>query len=898
MGAKFGEAKKIITNLVAKGAKLQPNFTVKKAASTVAPVIASSMILNELRQVPVVKEVLSGLDWLYDTLSDLVKKVPVIGWAAEPVIENVVKPVASALGGYKSKEERNDKTWYTAVKEVEIPDTTDRPVQPGYNIDIVKSMEDGAVPRMYHANINLFKPYKILAWQHEMTNLWENLVNNLRRSYTYNEDEISAFMNNNISYYILGKYLEKKLGFVKFSSPDYPTFRDDWITKYDQQQSYGMQYAGKFTHLDPTDSQGYSESIDAWNITVELERNFLLPPNIKKWIDHYIGSVFILDAEDTKNWKCIDVTPLSVTLLDINKSDGSLVERNILLRDLNYQWYLQELTNWFKVTATMRADVNRAQVLSTDGSSVNVLTLLDTGWFTSYEAYEPVLVKDPTFIQALINGYSKDTDLSAIFGRDMVRFDYLDEEGKGDPYTILLFAGGIMPTDTMYLRDGHITLENIAMVIGSYSDDSPLNIPVSWANEIDTVNLWDHLHIVNQRVVFTINSTAETINEDRYVNIDQDNVNISTNDASLTEIQRWNDSDTTVSSLNKYSVHFNTIEGLTSAFERSVIESYKTWALADVHKVVVCIPIAYTCPANVSQSLVNADHILYARYKYDLDTMTYEVLEPQYPKAVDSAHYQYIPYTKQQVPGYPYNIAQVDVMVIPWVNSIPDNLLPTTAVYRPSTNSSVGLIASDSDIQPYDMATGNQIGSAILDIATAGSVELAFARIENLADSFEIQVSSLRVMPSRVEFNTVFGSYSRRDAFEILSNDTGQNLDTILFVSPINNFINAETNVEFNASLVDTRSVFEHTNRSKYIGYPEWFMNVMGYCIPLIQYHKYQYSYRNNENFAESTHRAAELLKEDYVPFFLSRYDLAYILYYMYSSLFRVGILPYAKKSK
>lgn len=896
MGVKFGEAKKIISNLVSKGAKLNGGFTLKKAASTVAPVIASSMVLNELRQVPVVKEVLSGLDWLYDTLTDVVKKIPVIGWVAEPVIENVVKPVASALGGYKSKEERNDKIWYTAVQEIAIPDTADRPIQPGYNIDIVKAMEDGAVPRMYHANINLFKPYKILAWQHEMTNLWENLVNNLRRSYTYNVDDISAFMNNNIAYYILGKYLEKKIGFVKFSSPDYPTFRDDWITKYDQQVNYGMQYASKFDHLDPTEPEGFSDSIDAWNITIELERNFLLPPNIKKWIDHYIGSVFILDAEDTKNWKCIDVTPLSVTLLDI--VDGKLVERNILLRNLNYQWYLKELTDWFKATATMRADVNRAQVLSGDGTSTNVLTLLDTGWFTSYDAYEPVLVKDPTFIQALINGYTRDTDLSDVFQRDMVRFDYLNEDGKGDPYTILLFAGGIMPTDTIYIQDGHITLENVAMVVGSYSQETEIRVPISWNNSSEGYTIFDHVTFSNQRVVFSINTNSNTKLTDNFVNIDQSTVSINTDHAGLTEIKEFNSSNHSVSDLAKYAAHFNIQEGLSSAFNPSLIQCYRNYGLINVHKLAVCVPMAYTCNTDVSQTLANAYNIIYLTFEYDLDTGEFQKIGPDTDiKHVNKDMFKYVAYTTRQIPGYPYTEAIADIMVLPLVDDPAENLTPLDPIYIPPTGENVGLVFSKSaqDIFVYDLASNTHTYS-ILDYATAGDVDLNLTGISNLLSSMQIQVTPSFLGTSFIYLNTVIGNLTHADVLQLTSDSTGTDVGDLRLISSINNFINADINTEFIASIAEATAIFNHDFRVEYAGYAEWFFSVMGYCIPIKHSHTYSWSHRNNNNYSSGSQRSCELLKEDYVPFFISRYDLAYILYYMYSSLFRIGILPYVKK--
>lgn len=875
---KLGEAKKIVNNLLkVKDVKLMKGFTLKTAAEKIIPVASASLVLHQLRDIPVFREILTGLDRVYDFASDLVAKVPIIGWASEWVTENINKPLATFLGGYAPKEgsERkaeNDKTWYTETKpDLQITDTTGRPVGISYTPEVTKTTVTGAVARMMHLNVNVFQMQKMAAFTHTMSNLWENMTNGYRRSVTYTQNQVEVYIINSISYYILAKYFEKKIGFIKYDDPSYPDFRDDWSLTYNQNGAVGLQpaYLNSMLSLDNDDPKGFVHTKEVYEVISKWNRNFLLPRNLKKWIDHYFGSVFILD-DDTANIKYIDVNPINLYFAYYNKDTDTYAVKERALTSFSIDDLFNELTQFFKRYATVRADLNNGAVFATSyDSKTPLLNLMDTGWITPYEAYSPNPIKSDTFKQAIINAYTTDTDFDELFKNGFIRFDYLNDQRCGDEFTALLFAGAAVPSNNIWLKDGHLAAVNVAIVLNG--GETGIDIPKSWIEpSLVTDQADDIIHVSTPHVAIFKTESGEYDNVEVYANSAGDDIT----------------SYAIVPSTDTYGTYLPDDAVVTSSVARIYANSYSKYWFGeaslyfrdnDGRKLSVLDPNDPILFMNAVNSQFNELEMLCAFARNENGDVFYTTIVLT---LVDGGSW--------------FNPDDIEMTLSRYIHIIEASAAENQPPYFISGSS--GFSFKSKTWNFWNKCTGTYYGDFDFNALTYWNayeavsdcrIDQSYLPYRDISSIyFQLGSDGMSLVPIINLYCTTEWHINAADSVTAFADMSYTPTEPWSFADELITFTTTE----------DSETTMTSNIYRSLAGYSAWCHNAMGYSIPVSDTTElHVVTSLDNDDRINTTMRTTSLLKEDYVPLYINRNDLPWILYWMYQSLFYIELLPYKK---
>lgn len=363
----------------------------------------------------------------------------------------------------KFEKSNNDASWYG---DFDLPANVNRPMGFAYSYDFTNYATLGAIPKLNVITVNLPQYTMSARFKTNVTYLFEEMRRCLKSNIVYNFEQVKVFIQNNISLYILAKMLERRLGFMKYEDVDFPEFHELWQYQFFNTQSYGVYPMIKSNEYDVTGSK-YSENLDIYKDLCSTIYQCVLPPHMKAWVDHYFGSVFILD-DDAKNKKYSVLFPDYVTLYTY--SGGVTTETKYYTEQLTPS-VLYDLCDQFfhnGLNTVIRADILKLNNLKDTKS----LAEFAVGWLTKLTDYTPVAKADNTYKQLVVNGYTSE---SALLKNNYIRVDTL-ESAKQDVATAILALGAFGDETTNVFHVRGMRFINSSLIF--YADvDHPVILP-------------------------------------------------------------------------------------------------------------------------------------------------------------------------------------------------------------------------------------------------------------------------------------------------------------------------------------------------------------------------------------------------------------------------------------
>lgn len=508
------EAKNVIRTLTQQpfDNQLKKGASLSVVADKIAPIIGASITYRELKKVPVLKDFMTWGEkfegwWNRNTWG----RVPVLKW-----VNALAGKVLNAIRGNtvdwedwsdfvysewekknKSQEQQDEKEdvdvkvennelkWYGSAK---LPVNEDRPMGIPFNSDVFPAVNLGKVPRLLDMNVEFMDISKSPIFNNMVSNVYQAIRDGLRSNLNYSISELREYLFNSISLYLIGKQIERRLGFTKFVDTSMPEFRDVWIRDYDRHSSYGIIDTNINAQYDSQEADAFETTLNNYNLIIDLKGGLILPKYMKAWIDHYAGSVFTLDRHPN-NAKYFKINFVSVPLLikDGDKYVMNYVDSNLLkISDFYSMLYKFNL-----FSGVLRADLMRAQVkefgLSTDSKDY-LINHFSTAWFTPFNDYQPVIIRDQYIYQLIKNAYTgvgsrfNEASFSKLF-EIRYDFDVAPNATNGDYLTTLLCSQNLvelLPSVDPALGECKLCKVINQVILAYGNSNSRISVPKHW----------------------------------------------------------------------------------------------------------------------------------------------------------------------------------------------------------------------------------------------------------------------------------------------------------------------------------------------------------------------------------------------------------------------------------
>lgn len=509
--AKVGAVKSALRTMESMGGKF-PVFS--KAVRFLAPLITANMLFEGFRQIPGLNTVMEKIDDVDAFVrKNTLGKIPVLKWSygLKSLIKNRLSGGDKSLDDYVdtgAKEEENDRSWYEPGYSMTIPTNEDRPI----DFSMVnlfnpsKSSLFGGIPKLSRLLVGGFDVIKSKSLHNTFDKVYQAIRDNLKTNMPYSENKLIQVLMNSANLYIIVKQMERRLGFTKFIDPQFKQFYDLWKRLDVRAYNYGV-YSTQVNPWLDINSEEYSVTYDIYQKIASQVHRFVLPSHLKDWIDHYLGSIFVLD-DDVSNCKYCYVSVDSVKWIDIdNQQQLSSVDISINDDSLNPRVVYDLLDDFFhdSLNEVIFSDFRKAVANS---KGIWKITGFTEGWMSDMDNYAPTPIQDVGFKQALINAY---TDNNAVDARGYVRLDRIAE--AKDDLTTYIFGGALFNEADLVDVYGSKTFTVKSLQVLIYADSSnTVTVPTSF---IQRAYSSDN-HVISDIVCFVLQTTVYT---DRYIGV-------------------------------------------------------------------------------------------------------------------------------------------------------------------------------------------------------------------------------------------------------------------------------------------------------------------------------------------------------------------------------------------
>lgn len=355
-------------------------------------------------------------------------KKPTLGNVWEAVKATTVNPVVKGVRRILSLVRIwNDKSWYVKYGAITPAANYGRPMDPLFNTLIQDKATNGAINRYVDVHLSWGDYTSSSAFDTSMQQSYQLLRTQLKSNLPYTKNYLKAYVINSIALAIFAKSLERDIAWFNFTSPEFRDFQKMWTHRVYGSQSYGV------TQL----SDRGSLSAENWATTISLYNkavlgtvtNVRIPESLAMFISHYFGSVFTDSADGTNPAAIINVME-NVPYAQYDKVTDSIVISQLNVASLTVDQYINAVQELGTEFGMVIADL-------TNSNQLVPLLMADINNYAYGIAF------DPSFCQALINGY---TSNSAVTAKGFVRMDKI--EGVDDDLTQFLFLGSIDPSSS------------------------------------------------------------------------------------------------------------------------------------------------------------------------------------------------------------------------------------------------------------------------------------------------------------------------------------------------------------------------------------------------------------------------------------------------------------------
>lgn len=360
---------------------------------------------------------------------------------------NIVKMI---LGG-------NDEKWYTRFGKPTPARNLMRPTNPVYITDVTSQPAMGGLSKHVEVVADWESLWNSQAFDTAIFKLMEAIRMDLRSNLPYSIEKLKAYVHNTISLSIFIKQIERQLRFTRFVDPQDPQFVNLWNKVVSNPDIVGFSNLLPLYHyMSESEGGSLSNTISMYNIAVEMAKKILvLPGALSQFIEHYAGNLFC-DSNDANNTQYLSLRFRRMPLASYDERSDSSTINYISILDLNIDTFLELLNQHMITFSVVNADTLKA-------------TTVAPLHYYRYEDLKPEVMYDPSFIQAIINGY---TSSEAITEDGYVKFDQFAE--SNDEYTQFIFAGAIQPDLTGTIGSPLITIVSQAV---KYQSNEQLNWP-------------------------------------------------------------------------------------------------------------------------------------------------------------------------------------------------------------------------------------------------------------------------------------------------------------------------------------------------------------------------------------------------------------------------------------
>lgn len=505
----------IVKNLQKAGVKVVGGAS--KAALKLAPLVTVMSLYSDLEKIPGIGTVLkftrNAQQWVVD---NTLGRIPVVGWGLDWASDKLESAFGVSHPDTRTEKKlpwdnnnnenpgneaqdntsENDADWYG---QLDIPVNINRAMGFPYTRDFTAYATLGGILKLNQIVVRLpiFKDSP--RFNNNISDLYEYMTLNLKRNLTYTMPQVKCFILNNMTLYIMAKLLERRMGYLKFRDEEFPEFHDLWQRKFKITQSYNLyslDYDPNYTVLDKED---YPTSIETYKDLCDTIYQCVLPKHMKAWIDHYFGTVFILD-DDVKNKKYSFMVPETVPFYSINNK-GDIVRTDYVSDEITPEFLYQLCDSYFHngLSTLMRTDILKLNNLKETIQTCDVVA----GWLTPIDQYNPVPKTSATYKQLILNGYTSDTTKS---WSNYIRLD-TTTPGLQDVATTFLGLGAFKDENNVFKVRG-MQIVNSSFIFFA-SMDAPVTLPSSFVQQEITSGVSDITITIPTQIVYMTDVDAD-----------------------------------------------------------------------------------------------------------------------------------------------------------------------------------------------------------------------------------------------------------------------------------------------------------------------------------------------------------------------------------------------------
>lgn len=317
----------------------------------------------------------------------------------------------------------NAKSWYCIYEQINPARNEGRQMAPRFNLDITDNPTLGSIPRFVDVEMSWADYSEAFAFEQTVTNSYQLLRLALKSNLPYKRNKLKAYLINSTSLAIALKEIERDCAWRNYSRPDIYNFPEMYILR--NNSAVGVNGKVELTREDYLADENWPVTIAAYDRLRRLTNtNLRVAPSLSMFISHYFGTVFV-DSDDGYNPQFM-INRMHV--LPFASYDEETDKVSVRMRDLT-DINLNEVTQ-----LVVEMGVKYGMVIADLVKSEQYVPLE----MDDLEAYDYIAIYDPSYLQALANGY---TSPSAVTEDGYIRMDRMSD--VEDDLTQYIFLGAL-----------------------------------------------------------------------------------------------------------------------------------------------------------------------------------------------------------------------------------------------------------------------------------------------------------------------------------------------------------------------------------------------------------------------------------------------------------------------
>lgn len=320
----------------------------------------------------------------------------------------------------------NDSSWYTKPLPFKVAANPGRLMSQTNVQQIENRAFNGAVVRCVDVGLAMPRLIDNEAIKQAAIRMYQDIRLNLKSNLPYTVEFVRSFLLNSIYQYAILVNTAKNITFCMKEVPDVPDWQELWRHRVPTNASYGAMETSQISWLA---EENFPTSITEYNKLASLTQGTAIVPSTwKKFIDYYIGNVFIND-DDGQATQYENITINTGINYAYNADTDSVEEAYVYdFADIDPTYAKNEYSRFVATYSMVIADLVKARPQGFDGMDINY-----------YGVNDQPFVKSSTLHNILVNAYTSNEGVNE---NGYVRLDDFDDPDC-DNLAKFMFMGGL-----------------------------------------------------------------------------------------------------------------------------------------------------------------------------------------------------------------------------------------------------------------------------------------------------------------------------------------------------------------------------------------------------------------------------------------------------------------------